>query len=205
MRLRTARRLADAVAAQHGLITSSQLAELGLDLRLPRREHWPLVAPRTWATTPEVVDEQLLQAVALYAGPDAVPSGALACRLHGLRDVPTADADALVPHGRHLMGGGRVRVHQTRRLPAGVERAGWSVAPLVRSVADAARWTSSLRDVRALVLAAVADGRASLEALGEELDTGPNPRAGPPAWPHEPDGGSGARHPGWSSSRADRC
>lgn len=177
MRTRTARRLADATVAQHGVITSPQLAELGLDLRLPRRERWPLLAPRTWATTGEVTDVQLLQAIDLYAGPDAVPSGALGCRRHGLRDVPIADGDALVPHGRHLTGGGRLRLHQTRRLPDGVERDGWTVAPVARSVADAARWTSSLTDVRALVLAAVADGHVPLSALADELDAGPRQRS----------------------------
>ena len=174
MRPSTRARLSAVADAQHGVITSSQLAELGLDLRLPRRGRWPRLAPRTWATTSDVDDVQLLQAIALYAGQDAVASGSLACRRHQLRDVPVrAVADALVPHGRHLMGGGRTRLHQTSRLPTPTVHAGWPVAPVTRAVADASRWCSSLQDVRALVLAAVGDTRTTAQALAAELDAGP--------------------------------
>jgi hypothetical protein len=110
----------------------------------------------------------------LYAGDDAVVSGALACRRHRLRDVPgRAVADALVPHGRHLMGGGRTRLHQTLRLPPAVLQDGWPIAPVTRAVADASRWSPSLQDVRALVLAAVGDRRTTAAALAAELDAGP--------------------------------
>lgn len=173
MRTSTMARLA-AAAAQHGVITSAQLAELGLDLRLPRRERWPELAPRTWGTTHVVDDVQLLQAMALYAGPGAVASGALACRRHRLRDVPDVlVGDALVPHGRHLMGGGHVKLHQTCRLPLPVVLEGWPLAPVTRAVADASRWCRSLQNVRALVLAAVGDHRTTVDALTAEVDDGP--------------------------------
>lgn len=174
MRVTTKARLVATTAAQHGVITSAQLAELGLDLRLPRRERWPELAPRTWGTTHAVDDVQLLQAMALYAGPGALASGALACRRHRLRDVPDVlVGDALVPHGRHLMGGGHVKLHQTCRLPRPVVLDGWPLAPVTRAVADASRWSPSLQDVRALVLAAVGDKRTTVEALDAELDGGP--------------------------------
>lgn len=174
MRSGTKARLTAVADAQHGVITSSQLAELGLDLGLPRRERWPELAPRTWGTTHLVEDVQLLQATALYAGPAAVASGAFACRRHRLRDAPArAGVDALVPHGRHLSGGRHVRLHQTGRLPLAVTRDGWPIAPVTRAVADASRWEPSLQDVRALVLAAVGDKRTTVEALAAELDAGP--------------------------------
>lgn len=173
MRSHTLARVAAIAAAQHGVVTSAQLVEAGLDLRLPRTGCWQQLAPRTWAVNDDVDDVQLLQAIRLYAGEDAVPSGALACRRHRLRDVPGSTADALVSHGRTLLGGGRVRLHQTRRLPDPVVRDGWGIAPLPRAVADASRWSSSLQAVRGLVLAAVADRRTTAEALRVELDDGP--------------------------------
>lgn len=173
MRTRTSALLADLASAQHGVVTAAQLTQLHLDRRLPRRQGWPLLAPGTWSTTGHVDDQQLMEAARLYAGPEAVVSGALACRRYQLRDVPDAPCDVLVEHGRRLIGGGRLRLHQTRRLPDAVLVGGWPVAPLSRAVADACRWSPSLQAVRALALAAVGDGRTTASELSSELGAGP--------------------------------
>lgn len=158
MRTSTRSRLQPLLDEQADVITSAQLSALRVDPELPRREGWVLLAPRTWCTSAEPADEQLLQGLVLHTRRTGVPSGALACRMHGLRDVPERDvADVLTPHGRRLASGGLTVVHQSKRLPKAVRRKGWKVAPAARAVADAARWSGELRPVRALVLAALSD------------------------------------------------
>lgn len=158
--------------AQLGTVTSAQLREAGLDAELPRREGWLRLADGTWAVHDDPTDEQLLAAAQLYA-PGAVPSGALACRWWELRHAPdAAGLDALVQHGRTLLGGPLLRMKQTRRMPTGVEYAHQLVAGIPRSLADAARW-STQQDARAVVLAALADRRVSFAALRDEADAGP--------------------------------
>lgn len=158
---------------QDGVLTSAQLAALGVDPELPARQGWVRVAPRTWCTTGPPSDEQLLQALRQHTGAAGVPSGALACRRHGLRDVPErSSADVLVGHGRRLASGGLVVVHQSLLVPAAVRRRGWHVAPAARAVADAARWSADLRAARALVLAALDDRLVSLDHLVAEQDRG---------------------------------
>lgn len=179
MRASTRSRLQPLLEEQHGVITSSQLAALPVDAELPRREGWLLLAPRTWCTTIQPTDEQLLQGLLLHCGAGSVPTGPLACRRHGLRDVPDADvADVLVPHGRRLTSGGLSVVHQTLRLPKPVRRRGWRVAPAARAVADAARSSGDLQAVRALVLAALSDLLVRPEDLTDEQRLGPRRGSG---------------------------
>jgi hypothetical protein len=172
-------RIADLVEpllkAQHGVVTLAQLREKKVDRRLPRRQGWTELAPQTWCRCDDggPSDAQLIEAARLYTGGAAVASGVLACRAHRLRDVPDCDGvDVLLPHGTRLRGSGQVRVHQTTRLPAAVTRSDLRVAPSARAVADAARWRADLRDVRALVLAALADGYVSEEHVRREHDDG---------------------------------
>jgi hypothetical protein len=163
MRPCTAARLAPLIAAQDGLVTTAQLTAAGLDRRLPARERWQALAPALWCTRGQPDDRLLVQAARLLAGPRAVVSGPSACRLLGLRDAPARPgADVLVPAGRRLTGGPLLRVRQTERLPS-------TLLPTVaRAVADAVGWDGDLRRSRALVLAAVADGRVAVEELVEE-------------------------------------
>lgn len=172
MRTHVLRRVRPLIDAQLGVVTSAQLREAGVDIELPRREGWLRLADGLWVTTDEPVDEQLLVGLELYA-PGAVASGRLACRWLGVRHVSDRPGlEALVAHGRTLLGGPQLRLRQTRRMPAGIPHAGRVVAPAVRAVADAARWSSTLRESRAVVLAALGDRRINLAPLREEADAG---------------------------------
>lgn len=166
------RRVRPVVDGQAGVVTAAQLRELRVDAELPRRERWTRLADGLWCVAGEPTDEQLITALGLYA-PTAVPSGALACRWHGLRYAPrTPGCDAVAPHGTTLLGGPLLRVHQSRRPPTSVDVRGRQVATVARAVADASRWTPSLRDVRALLLAALGDRRLTAAAAEEELQSG---------------------------------
>jgi len=174
MRTATRARLQPLLSEQDGVLTSAQLADLGIDPELPRRAGWTALAPRVWCTTGDPPsDEQLLEGLRLHTGPDTVPSGALACRRLGLRDVPDrAVADVLVTHGRRLTSGGLTVVHQSERMPDAIRRGGWQLAPASRAVADAVRWSGGLRPARALVLAALADQFVVTGDLERELAAG---------------------------------
>jgi hypothetical protein len=171
MRLSVARRLAPLLAEQLGVISSSQLRGAGVDLELPRREGWLRLAAGLWVVN-QPSDEQLLTALRLYA-PDALASGAIACRWHELRYPPgQAGCHAVAPHGVTLLGGPLLTVHQTRHMPAAEVVRGRPVVPVARAVADAARWTTSLQEARAVVLAALDRRRTTVTALEAELSAG---------------------------------
>jgi len=171
MRLSVARRVAPLLAEQHGVITSSQLRTAGVDLEVPRREGWVRLAVGLWAVGPPN-DEQLLTALGLYA-PGALASGAIACRWHGLQYPPAqVGCHAVAPHGTTLLGGPLLTVHQTRRMPAAEVVVDRPVVPVARAVADAARWTTSLQEARAVVLAALHRRRTTAVALEAEQRAG---------------------------------
>lgn len=172
MRPSVARRLAPVLREQLGVITSAQLRRAGVDLELPRREGWLKLASGLWVVSQEPNDDQLLVALAQYA-PAAVASGAIACRWHGLPYPPTdPGCSALAPHGATLLGGPLITVHQTRHLPAGQMVQGQRIAPVARAVADAARWTPSLQEARAVVLGALQRRRTTALALEAEQQAG---------------------------------
>jgi hypothetical protein len=82
--------------------------------------------------------------------------------------------DLLVPARRQCQSVSYVAIHRTNRMPKLV--VGPSTVSYVlpaRAVADAARWLSDLREVRALVAAAVQSRRCWIDELAEELRDGP--------------------------------
>ena len=171
MRPSVARRIAPVLAQQIGVITSSQLHAAGVDLEVPRREGWLRLAVGLWVVG-QPTDEQLLTALLLYA-PAALASGSVACRWHALRYPPAqVGCHAVVPHGVTLLGGPLLTVHQTRHMPAADIVRSRAVAPVARAVADAARWTTSLQEARAVVLAALHRRRTTVTALEAELRAG---------------------------------
>jgi hypothetical protein len=160
------------LSAQHGVITSAQLRAAAVDPEVPRREGWLRLAVGLWVVSQEPTDEQLLEALTHYA-PGAIPSGAIACRWHGLPHPPAdLGCRAIAAHGVTLLGGPLLTVHQTRHLPRPELVHGRRVAPVARAVADAARWTRSLQDARAIVLGALHRRRTTAVALEAELQVG---------------------------------
>jgi hypothetical protein len=180
--------LAGLAAKQHGLIARGQALECGMtvrvvDYRIRDGGPWQTLLPGVYLTHGgRPTDEQREMAALLYAGPRSVLTGAAALRRHGLpagrlggnaSDQP-GPVDVLVPLVNRRMDVGFVRLHRTKRLPAGVCVAGEArVAFAPRAVADAVRPMTDLADVRAVVAGAVQRGRCSIQHLAEELAAGP--------------------------------
>lgn len=166
--------------AGRDVVTRQQLVAAGVDDDLGDRLHRSglarRLAPSTYllaATKP--TDEHLLAAAVCHAGADCVVTGLLACAALGIADVPPASqVEVLVPAGRRRVSSPHVRVQPTTRPPLFWEKDGIRYAAPCRAVVDAARRLTSLRDVRALVTAAVRSTLCTAAELLAELDAGPN-------------------------------
>ena len=109
----------------------------------------------------------------LYAGPDALLTGAEACRQRGLRRLPAdSGIHVLVPAHRRPASRGLVSVERTTRLPRAVTCGGYRCAPLPRAGVDAARRMRRIDDVRALFSEVVQRGLCVPTDLLTELDDG---------------------------------
>jgi hypothetical protein len=110
-----------------------------------------------------------------YAGKESVLTGLLVLHELGLRWLPElTHVDALVPDQVRRNDSGVVRLHRTMafgKLVTWTHR-GLRWADTERAVVDAARQIRSLRDVRGVVLGAVADRHATPDGLATELATG---------------------------------
>ncbi len=167
---------------QAGLLHCGQLSEHGVtrwQLRARLDDGWHFVLPRVVSTTPGALSpRQRLVTAMLYAGPDAMITGAAAAAWHGVTAAVQAFSVAVeVPHRRRPRGGSFVDVRRTLRP----DPHPWQRPPLVlvsrpRAVAVAARDARSERDAEAVVLEAVQRHLVRLEDLRNELEAGP--RAG---------------------------
>lgn len=162
--------------ALDGVLTRDALRTARLSTGLGDREtavgRAQRLAPSTYllgAAPPN--DEQLVRAALAHAGPDAVVTGLVACRLLGLPDVPPLQGvQVLVPAARRRVSRPYVRVTPTTRPPVTWLVAGVRVAEPHRAVVDAAVRLRDVRALRGLVLGAVAAGRCRVDALRAELE-----------------------------------
>lgn len=179
MQPRTRTRLADVLAKQQHVISFGQVVEAGVDPHLPAREvaakRWQLMCRGIYlASIDPATDEQRAWCAQLAGGEGAVVTGAVACRLHGVADVPDVSMAALVECDRQRSPGDDVVCLRTAREAFVRERDdGIRLADVTRAVIDTARMTQSLRDVRALVMAAMNGGHTVASLLRKELDAGP--------------------------------
>lgn len=154
-----------------GVVTRAQLVRAGADRELLDREvragRWTRAFPGVALTAVEPTPENLARAALLGAGPPSAITGVAACRAHRLRDVPDGPVDLLVPVARRLAVPEGVRLRRTTHGALVHLQAvdGLRVVAPDQAVADAALRLLRLRDVRGLVLAAVADGRVALDRL----------------------------------------
>ncbi|MFE6611301.1 hypothetical protein [Amycolatopsis sp. NPDC057786] len=169
---------------QHPLVTSGpavvgakRLEELGV----PRRTIWRRCEPGgVWRLLlPGVVllgngeptEEQRIEAGLLHAREGSMLTGVSALRRYGLKTLPDFDdVHVLVPAGRAIASTGFVHVERTRRLPVPRIRAGVPTAPVPRAVIDAARRTSELDPVVAMMAEAVQERHCLPRALAVEID-----------------------------------
>jgi hypothetical protein len=118
---------------------------------------WRRLLPGVYLTvTGTPTQAQREMAAVLYAGPQSVITGAAALRYHRLPTPQSKLVDVLVPAQMQRQSKSYVRLHRTRRLPAGIY--GLPHRPYAspaRAAADTALWLRDLQEVRAVIAGAV--------------------------------------------------
>ncbi len=174
------RALDEVLRQQYNVITRQQALACGLSPdgllhRLRPGGPWQRLLPRVYLTVTGVAAPgQLDLAALLFAGPEALLTGPAAVRGLSLAGANSAVRDVLVPARHSIRSTGFVAVHPTIRMPAKALAMGpIRYAPPARAIADASRQLTDLREVRAMVAAAVQRDKCKLSLLAEELDAGP--------------------------------
>lgn len=169
--------VSDVAAAQHGLITAAQLAEIGYgssSIRHHSRQGgpWTRVLPAVYSVMAGPLDDDRRRRAAalLYVGEPAAHTGRTALALHAVRGARAAgDVHVLIPHERRRVGHAFVRVERTTTWPEPILVAGEPVVPLPRAAIDACRTMRRAGDVRALLAGLVQSDRCSVDTLEAEL------------------------------------
>jgi|tagenome__1003787_1003787.scaffolds.fasta_scaffold20971870_2 hypothetical protein len=168
----------DIAASQGGAVTHRQLIAAGVSPATVSRwtrtgGRWQRVLPGTYLLHRGVptVDERM-HAGFLYAGSDAVLTGAQAARLYGLRNLPAEAASLpvhlLVPMEHQVKSSGFAIVERTNRLPKATHIEGFDVASLARAIFDTGRRHPQRHAIRAITLEAVQRRLLTVdEVLGE--------------------------------------
>lgn len=175
--------------ASYGVVTSAELVAVGADpsvvRRLVARGRWTRLWRGVYLTAAHAAGPAVLAHAAVKhaaqepdrrgPAPEPVVSGLAGARALGMRWVPDGE-QVQVLVGPHVQrpSHDRVLVRRTHDLADVVpwQWHGVRVADAARLVVDGARECDTLRDVRGLVLGAVADGHADPEALTRLLDNG---------------------------------
>lgn len=171
-----------ALAHKHaldGVIKVATLEKLGIDRTTVYRRCRP-TGPWRWLlpgvillTTGASTDLQRMRAAALFGGREALLTGHVAARLHGLQEVRASrQVQLLVPHDQQRRCTGFVVVERTTRLPSRILRDDLPCVPVLRAVVDTARRLRDFRAIQALLAEAVQRGRCTPRQLREELDAG---------------------------------
>jgi hypothetical protein len=134
---------------------------------------WQLLLPATvLLSNGQPSPDQLVVGGLLYAGRDAVVTGLVAARRHGIRRGPEPDGrlHLLVPHHHRRASAGYVVVERTHRMPAAVLRREIPLAPAPRAVVDGARRLASPRVATELLADAVQRGLCTVGELSSEVE-----------------------------------
>jgi hypothetical protein len=116
---------------------------------------------------------QLALSALVHAGPQAMITGVEAAWLHGLRHLPDdSRVHVLIPHERRAATRSFAVVERTIHLPRPVLIDGLPVAPLARSLIDAAHRMDRLAEIRAMITEAVGRRLVDPRELQTELDEG---------------------------------
>ncbi len=167
-------------AACSGVVSAAELRQVGADRHAVTRaceDAWQRPLTGIYVVDGRAMTDRVRAHIAVkHAGLGAVVTGLLACRWHGLRWVPdSAAVHVLVEPDRRRQSSDQwvlVRRFQDLDELETVAAHGLRVAPVAQAVVDGARELRSLRDVRGLVLGAVADKRCTTDELREILDRG---------------------------------
>jgi hypothetical protein len=172
-------RLRALIERQECVITRKQALACGvtrnaLTHRLRQGGPWRPLLPGVYLTvsgTPALVQKEM--AAILYGGPRTVITGVAALRHHGMPAPDSELIDILIPAERKRQSVSYVMAHRTTRMPRLViGPPSRDYALPARAAADAARWLTELRDVRAVVAGAVQSRRCTAAELSEELRAG---------------------------------
>jgi hypothetical protein len=173
--------IADVAAAQRGIVTAAQMAEIGVartTIRHRARQGgpWTRVLPATYhVSTAPLTSSQRLQAGLLYAGERSALTGLAALHWRGNRSAARLWSDevhVLVPHAYRRVSNGFVMVERTKRWPVVDTVHGLPVVTPSRAAIDACRTIDRRSDVQALLSEVVQTGAASTRELLDELRQG---------------------------------
>lgn len=158
-----------AQAMAHGMTAST------LRQRLRTGGPWQRLLPGVFlAVTGTPTTEQRNLAALLYAGADGLITGTAALHWWGVKAPYTSMIDVLIPATRQRKSTGFVRIHPTARMPDQMFTVGQvRLVPLARAAADAARGMTRPADARAVVAAAIQQGKCTPDLLAAELESGP--------------------------------
>ncbi len=175
-----AKRLERILSSQDNLVTRHQLLECemtrsAIQHRVKRGGRWRIILPGVYTTIDGAVSARQRQVAALlYAGEEAVITGAFAARLYGLVAPGPDYIDVLVPVRVRKQSFRFVRVIHTARMPEQVFRNGSiRIAGPDRAIADAVRGYREIEDARSLICTAIQRRQCSLAGLASELSAGP--------------------------------
>lgn len=172
-------RLRALVERQESVVTRAQalaggLTHNALSHRLRQGGPWQPLLPGVYLTvtgTPTLIQREM--AAILYGGRYTVITGAAALRHHRMPAPDSEVIDILIPAARKRQSVSYVSVHRTTRMPKLViGPPSRDYALPARAAADAARWLTDLREVRAVVAGAVQSRRCTVAELADELRSG---------------------------------
>ena len=154
------------------------MASPNAQIRWAIGRRWQLVLPGVVAVfTGRLAAEQRLTAASLYAGRDALLTGPVGARLHGVTTPWVSTYPLLtflVPEHKTNRSSGFVTIRRTQRPDLRpVTLRGIPVASAARCIADAARICRRDEDARALTISALQARVTSEERLYAELLAGP--------------------------------
>jgi hypothetical protein len=173
--------LTELLENQLSVVSRGQLRSLGMtdnamQWRVRSGGPWQALLPGVYLGVSGAPNlPQMEMAALLYAGRSSLITGPAALLHYGVQSGTYPDVvDVLVPMQRQRAHTAFVRLHRTARLPGLVASSGpLRFAPVPRAVADTAWQLTSLKDVRAVVAAAVQRGRCTVSQLAGELRSGP--------------------------------
>jgi hypothetical protein len=167
------------IEKQHHVVTRAQaltggLTSHALSHRLRRDGPWQTLLPGVYLAvtgTPTLLQKET--AAILYGGTYTVISGVAALRHHRMPSPDGDMIDILIPAAAKRQSHSYVMVHRTTLIPKQVMgRPPLNYALPARAAADAARWLTDLREVRAVVAGAVQSRRCTVGELTAELSSG---------------------------------
>lgn len=162
---------------QDGLITRQQALAEGLSKAAIRHAlgpggRWQLLVPGVYSTFSGPLQERhLLRGALLYAGAEAIVTGARACRAFGMTYVPQSTGVVLlVPAHVRRAPMPIATIHRVRAMPTSRTLRGIPCAPPERAAIDAIRGDVSLGDTRATLCEVVQRGLCTTDMLLAEFE-----------------------------------